>query len=402
MAAPVTELELVAPPPQAGRELESTRARAAKTHEMPLPRNLQSFLLTAILTLQVFVILYFTGEIVLPILFAFLLNLLLQPAMTALIKLHIPKSLAALLIILVFVSTVAGLGFTLSEPAAQWIAKAPQSLARLDQRFSALTASVLSVQKASNEVEKITSGPGAQTGGITIKGPGLGSEIFSGTRTMLAALATMVVLLFFLLRSGDLFLRRLVEVLPTLKDKKQAVEIWREIVRNISHYLVTITVMNAAVGLATGFATWAFGLSNPILWGVLAFVLNYILILGPLSGIAIVFLAGLLSFDTILQALLPAASYLAIHLTEVVVTPTLLARRLELNPVLVIVSLIFWYWMWGIPGALLAVPLLASFKIICDRIQPLMALGHFLGGETHSLSSTGGANSKSHFFSGDE
>jgi predicted PurR-regulated permease PerM len=124
-----------------------------------------------------------------------------------------------------------------------------------------------------------------------------------------------------------------------------------------------------------------FGLSNPVLWGVLAFVLNYILILGPLSGVAILFLAGLLTFDTIWLALMPAATYLTIHATEGAVTPLLLARRFELNPVLVIISLVFWFWMWGIAGALLAVPLLASFKIICDRIRPLMALGHFVGGE---------------------
>jgi predicted PurR-regulated permease PerM len=192
----------------------------------------------------------------------------------------------------------------------------------------------------------------------------------------------MVILLFFLLCSGDLFLRRLVEILPTLSDKKQAVDIWHEITRNISGYLVTISLMNGAVGIATGFATYVFGLSNPILWGVLAFVLNYILILGPLSGVAILFLAGLLTFDTIWQALVPAASYLAIHFVEAAITPVLLARRFELNPVLVIISLVFWYWMWGIPGALLAVPLLASFKIICDRIRPLMALGHFIGGES--------------------
>src|SRR6185312_15459872 len=106
---------------------------------------------------------------------------------------------------------------------------------------------------------------------------------------------------------------------------------WHEITRNISGYLDTISLMNGAVGIATGFATYMCGLSNPILWGVLAFVLNYILILGPLGGVAVVFLAGLLTFDTIWQALVPAASYMAIHLTESAVTPLLLARRFELN-----------------------------------------------------------------------
>ena len=368
--------------PRGGRE--ATADETEKWSEMPLPRDLQSFLMTAILALLVLVILYFSGEVVLPIVFAFLLNLLFQPAMTALIKVHVPKTIAALFIILFFFGAVAGIGFSLSGPAAEWISKAPQGIARLEQRLSAITQPVASVQKASREVEKLAGGPGADVGSVSLKGPSLGSVLFSGARTMVAEFATMVLLLFFLLRSGDLFLRRLVEILPTLSNKKQAVDISNEVTRNISGYLVTITLMNGAVGCATAFATYMFGLSNPILWGVLAFILNYILILGPLSGVAILFLAGLLTFDTTWQALLPAASYLAIHVTEGAVTPLLLARRFELNPVLVIISLVFWYWMWGIPGALLAVPMLASFKIICDRIRPLMALGHFIGGENHA------------------
>ena len=357
---------------------------AEKRSEMPMPRDWQSFAMTAILVLLVLVILSLSGEVVLPILFAFLLNLLLQPAMNALIKVHVPKTVAALSIVLFFIGAATGIVFSLSGPAAEWISKAPQSLARLEERLSAITLPVASFQKASQDVEKFAAGPGVDVTSVSLKGPGLGSMLFSGARTIVAEFATMVLLLFFLLRSGDLFLRRIVEILPTFSDKKQAVDISREITRNISGYLVTITLMNGAVGIATGFATYMFGLSNPVLWGVLAFVLNYILILGPLSGVAVLFLAGLLTFDTLWLALMPAASYLAIHATEGAVTPLLLARRFELNPVLVIISLVFWFWMWGIAGALLAVPLLASFKIVCDRIRPLMALGHFVGGESHS------------------
>ena len=372
-----------APPGRTGGD-SSTTEPADKQSEMPMPRDWQSFALTAILVLLVLVVLYFSGEVILPILFAFLLNLLLQPAMNALIKVHVPKTIAALFIILLFVGAVAGIVFSLSGPATAWIAKAPESIARLEERLSAITLPVAIFQKASQDVEKFAGGQGGDAASVSLKGPGLGSVLFSGARTMVAEFATMTLLLFFLLRSGDLFLRRIVEILPTLSDKKQAVDISREITPNISGYLVTITLMNGAVGIATGVATYLFGLSNPVLWGVLAFVLNYILILGPLSGVAILFLAGLLTFDTLWLAFLPAATYLAIHGTEGAVTPLLLARRFELNPVLVIISLVFWFWMWGIAGALLAVPLLASFKIICDRIRPLMALGHFVGGENHN------------------
>jgi predicted PurR-regulated permease PerM len=140
--------------------------------------------------------------------------------------------------------------------------------------------------------------------------------------------------------------------------------------------------MNAVVGVMTGIAAYFCGLSDTALWGVVAFLLNYIPILGPLCGVAILLLVGLLTFDTIWQALLPAGIYLAIHFVEgKAVTPILLARHFTLNPVLVIVALLFWYWMWGVSGALLTVPMLATFKIVCDRIKPLMALGHFLGAQ---------------------
>jgi predicted PurR-regulated permease PerM len=185
--------------------------------------------------------------------------------------------------------------------------------------------------------------------------------------------------LFFLLISGDTFLRRLVEILPRFSDKRQAVNIFQQIEADISAYLVTITIMNAGVGIAVGAVMWLTGLGDPVLWGALAFLLNFLPILGPVVGVAVFLLAGLLTIDPLWQALLPAGFYLAIHLVEgETVTPMLLAKRFTLNPVLVIVALVFWYWMWGVPGAILAVPMLAITKIICDRIRSLAAFGHFL------------------------
>jgi predicted PurR-regulated permease PerM len=181
--------------------------------------------------------------------------------------------------------------------------------------------------------------------------------------------------------SGDTFLRRLVEILPRFKDKRQAIEISQQIERDISAYLITITIMNAAVGVATAGVMWLCGVGDPVLWGAVAFLFNYIPILGPMFGLLTFTLAGLLSINTLWGALLPAGLYLVIHVVEgETITPMLLARRFTLNPVLVILALIFWYWMWGVSGAILAVPMLAIAKIICDRIQMLAALGHFLEG----------------------
>ena len=352
---------------------------------MPLPQDLQLVLLIGIFGLLALYALYFSSEIVLPIVFAFVLNLLLQPSMRLFAQLHVPKMIAALLIIFMFFGGIGALGFTLSGPASVWIAKAPESLPRLERRLSILRKPIEDMQKAGHEVDKIASGTATDTQSVNVVGPGLSSFLFSSTRALLVGGLTTAVLLFFLLVSGDLFLRRFVEILPTLTNKKQAVDISREIESNISGYLVTISLMNAAVGIATGIAAYFCGLSDPVLWGAVAFLLNFVPILGPLFGVGILFLAGMLTFDTLWQALLPAGIYLVIHFIEgETLTPMLLARRFTLNPVLVIISLVFWYWMWGVAGALLAVPMLATFKIICDRVRPLMALGHFLGVEARN------------------
>jgi predicted PurR-regulated permease PerM len=369
--------------PAMGSEEAANAAGAERREPMPLPRNLQTFLLFGIFTILLFYTLYFTGEFVLPIIFAMILYLVLQPAMRAFMRLHIPKAVSAVLVICILFGALGALGFMLSAPAANWIAKGPSSLAQLESQLFFIKGPIAQLQDATKQVEKIAEGTTPNDGlNVTVSGPGLGSFLISGTRSVLVGMGTTIILLFFLLMSGDLFLRRFVEILPTLANKKQAVEITREIERNISGYLATISMMNLLVGIATGLATYLLGMSDPVLWGTMAFLLNFIPILGPLCGIAILFMAGLLTFGTIWHSLLLAGVYLVIHVLEgETLTPLLLARRFVLNPVLVIVSLVFWYWMWGVPGALLAVPLLATVKIICDRIQPLMAIGHFLGAE---------------------
>ena len=357
-------------------------AQAERRDAMPLPRNLQSLLLFAIFLILVFYTLYFTGEIFLPIIFAIILYLVLQPVMRVFIGWHLPKTISAIFVIFTLFGALGMLGFTLSTPAASWIAKAPDSLSRLESRLFFIKAPMAQLQSATKQVEKIAEGSPTDTPSVTVSGPGLAALLLSGTRSTLVGLGTTMILLFFLLVSGDLFLRRFVEILPTLSNKKQVVEIAREIERNISGYLATVSLMNLLVGVATGLATFLLGMSDPILWGTMAFLLNFVPILGPMCGIAILFLAGLLTFGTIWHSLLPAVCYLVIHIVEgETLTPMLLARRFVLNPVLVIVSLVFWYWMWGVPGALIAVPRLATVKLVCDRVRPLMALGHFLGAE---------------------
>jgi predicted PurR-regulated permease PerM len=305
---------------------------AKPTDEMPLPTDLRSILLLGIFVLLSFYTLYVAREILIPILFAFILNLLLQPPMRALTRLRLPRAIAALLMILVFFGVVGGIGVSISSPAAYWIAKAPESLARLEQRLSVLKKPLEQLRDATKRIEDIAQGNQDKVT-VVVNGSGLSSVLFLNTQSILVGLGVSVVLLFFLLATGDMFLRRFVEIIPKLSNKKQLVEISQEVERNISAYLFTITLMNAAVGLLTGLAVHLFGMTDPILWGVAAFLLNYLLFFGPLLATGMLFLAGLVTFDTIWQALLPAATYLAIHVIEgETITPMLLARRFTLNP----------------------------------------------------------------------
>ena len=362
---------------------QTIEANPKVTEERPtlaLPQDLKTFLLLGIFSLLFLYALYLLGEFIVPIICAFMLSLALRPTMDFLTRLHIPKFVAGLAIVLMGAGCLLGAAYLLAGPTSAWLAKAPASLTTLQTRLAGLIEVTDKIQEAGKEVEKISTDP--KTPEVAVKGPPLTSFLFSGTRAVVTGLITTAVLLFFLLVSGDLFLRRLIEILPTMSDKKQAVSIANEIQRTVSGYLVTIVMMNMGVGLMTGIAAYLCGLADPIMWGAMAFLLNFAPYFGPLVGVGIFALAGLLTFDSLWHAFLPAVLYLAIHMVEGEgITPILLARRFTLNPVLLIVSLIFWYWMWGIAGAILAVPMLATFKLVCDRIEPLMALGHFLGSD---------------------
>jgi predicted PurR-regulated permease PerM len=325
--------------------------------------------------------LYLTRTIVLPIVLAILLKLLLQSGVRRLERIHVPRAIAALVMITILFVTLVSMGTALSGPAHDWAVKLPEGLPRLRERLSFISGSLEAVQRFLQNAESYVNLSTSQGAPPAPMATGLSELLFAGTASFASGLFMTVIVLFFLLISGDLFLRRFVEVLPRFRDKRAAVMISQQIESNIAAYLKTITIMNASVGVATALAAWAMGLDNPALWGVLAFILNYIPVVGPIICLIILVLAGMLEIASLWRSLMPAACFLGIHLIEgQFVTPMLVARRFTLNPVLVVISLIFWYWMWGVPGAVLAVPVLAIIKIICDGIPPWAAIGHLVEG----------------------
>lgn len=347
----------------------------------PLPTNIRTVFLGGIFILVFLTCIHAASEIVIPIVFAFVLKLVLQPVFRTLTRIYIPRSLAAALIIIALVCGVIGLVTMLSHPAASWAEKIPDSYPQLQQRLNFLSKPVEKTQKLLVQAEDITKGVGPKVMPVAVQGTRLSDKILNGTQALASGFFTTMLMLFFLLAAGDTFLRRLVEVLPRFSDKRQAVDISQQIEHDISRYLLTISSMNAGMGIITAVLMQTMGVDDPILWGSLAFLLNYIPIIGPLITAVVFLLVGLLVIDNLWMSFLPAAIYFFFHIMEgSVITPLLLARRFTLNPVLVILSLVFWYWMWGVAGAILAMPMLAITKIICDRIQKLSAFGHFLEG----------------------
>ena len=349
--------------------------------DLAIPADANTVFLGGLFALAVLAGCYVAAEIALPIVLAFVLSLVLRPAMRQLERLYLPRAIAALLIIVLLFGTLAGLGAALSGPAASWAQKLPSGIPKLQERLSFVSRPLTAVEKFADQAQGLTQGDQPKALAVAVQGSGLSDRLLTGTRSLAGGFLETVLVLFFLLVSGDTFLRRLVEVLPRFKNKRQAVEIFQQIECDVAAYLFTITIMILVVGVATG-AVMAFcEVGDPLLWGTVAFLLNYIPILGPMIGVVVFLLVGLLSIQTLWLAFLPAGLYLAIHLAEgETVTPMLLARRFTINPVLVILALVFWYWMWGVPGAILATPMLAITKIICDRIRPLTAFGHFMEG----------------------
>lgn len=345
------------------------------------PFDIKSVALTGLFMLAVFYTMYFMRAMLLPLVLALLLSYLLTPLVRALGRLRIRPPLGAAIVLLSLIGLLVYGISLLSEPAAGWIEKAPYSLHQLQQKLTPLKKPIEKVAQATGEIDKLTSPEQAQpqTQTVVVKKSALDEIFFTQGPEFVASAVVMIILLFFLLASDGVFLTKIIRVTPRLGDKKRAVSIMREIETQISRYLLTITAINIGLGIAVGTTVHFLGLRNPIMWGVMVAILNFIPYLGALTGIICMTLGAVLSYDSLGYAMIFPASYLLIALLEGnFITPWVLGRSLTLNPVLILIALAFWGWMWGISGMILAVPILATFKIFCDHIEPMAPVSEFM------------------------
>jgi predicted PurR-regulated permease PerM len=217
---------------------------------------------------------YVAAEVILPVLLAIVLKLLLEPAMRFLTQFRLPRALCAILLILAIFAVFLGFGVFVSGPAIDWAHRLPSDLPRIQEKLQFLSGPAEAITKMLQKAE--TLGQGDQAKSLTLPNIDFTGILFRGTRHFASGLFETTLVLFFLLVSGGTFLRKLVEIMPTFGDKRQVVDLSQQIESNISAYLLTITIMNAAVGTATGLIMWLTGIGDPIMWGVVAFFLNYV------------------------------------------------------------------------------------------------------------------------------
>ncbi len=325
--------------------------------------------------------LYLARVVLLPIVLALVAGMALKPVMRWLAQCHVPPKLGAAIVVGGWVFAV-GFGFIqLSQPALEWTRGAPQHMAQLRQRVQTIFRPAARLGQVASEVSKLETPEDGRPKAtpVEVQDNHATSSVINWTSGILVRIGETLVLLYLLLASGDLFLQKIVRAMPTLRDKRRAVDLSHEVQHNISHYLFSVSVINICLGIIVGTGLGFMGVPNPAMWGVLAAFLNYIPYFGPVAGIILLGIVGLLNFDTLPRELLPPAWYLLVHLLESnLITPMALGRRFTLNPVVIFMSLMFWTWLWGVAGALLSVPILMSVKAFCERVPALTPVSEFL------------------------
>jgi predicted PurR-regulated permease PerM len=332
-------------------------------------------------SLGVLYTLFLARDLLLPIFLALLLSLLLRPAVKGLRRLRVPEALSAAVLVVLLLFGLVGAAFGLSEPATVWIKRAPVVMHQLEFKLGDLRESVESARRASHQIEQMAAAADDEAQAVVVRGPSLAEQALTQTQVILAQLFVVLVLLFFFLARGRSMLEQLMGTMTNLEDRIHYATIAGTVQKNIAAYLATVTLINSALGLVTTGLMMALGMPNPGLWGVMAGFLNFIPYLGAAVSLMIIALVSALTFDSLLQIALPPMAFLTVTTIEGnFLTPMIVGRRLTLNPIAVFLTILFWGWLWGIPGALMAVPILAVFKILCDAHKPLHSMGALLGG----------------------
>lgn len=321
--------------------------------------------------------------VLVPLVLAGLTALVLAPAVRALLDLRVPRPLAAAIVLGTTVVGVVGLAGILLDPARGWLERAPKAIARMEVVVRDVHAPLERLSDAARSLSEMAEGGADRTGRRLVAvadSPTPVSELLRQAPVIVTSAIATLFLSLMLLLHGDTELRKLVSIMPGLRAKKDLVHLVRHAQSELSRYLGAVTVINLALGAATAAVAWFAGLPDPLLWGGLTALLNFAPYIGPIGAVALLTLAGFAEFSDPAHALVVPVAFLVLHAIEgQVVTPMVVGRRLDLDPVAIFAALLLLGWLWGVAGLLLAVPMLACVRIVAARIAPDGSVARLLG-----------------------
>ncbi|WP_266168789.1 AI-2E family transporter [Dyella subtropica] len=305
--------------------------------------------------------------LLIPLVLAAFIGVALNPIVAAAARRRVPRWLSASVLMVALITGIGtGIGL-LAQPAVGWFHDAPTAVKNFVPKLRAFTQPF---EAANRATQSLVGGQAARTPARPATVAIDAWDVLASTPKVLAAVLTVVLLVFFFLIYGDAMLRRLVEIAPNFGYKRHAVSIVRSIQTEVSRYILTTLLINLVLGLLTAGMLWAYKVPDPLLWGAVAMLANFIPYVGAITTTTVLALVGLMNFNEAGQALLPALTFAGITAVEGnLITPFIQGRRMRLSPVAILLWLLVWGWLWGIPGALLAVPMLTSVKLVAERVR---------------------------------
>jgi len=329
--------------------------------------------LLVLATLAVGYTLWAAQEVLLPVLLAMFFALVGNPIIRLLRRMYVPRFVGALLVLLGGMTITGLLAHKMLPSAMDWAQQAPREMRQLAPKLRELTKPVQDANKAAESFARAAAGTqSGKTPQVVQTAPDDPYRKLLATPRVLASLLAVVLLTFFFMVYGENLQRNAIALLPGRQQKKFTVDILHSIEREVSRYVLTISVINTVVGFVFAGILYLLGLplAEALLWGTMAALLNFAPYVGPLIGMVAMLLVGFISFEEPFQSMLPAVAYLVLHTIEgQIVTPIILGRRMALSPLVLILALMLFGWLWGIIGLLLAVPLLVCVKLVLARVE---------------------------------
>ncbi len=336
------------------------------------PRPRASTALLVLATLAVGYTLWAAQDLLLPILLGMFFALVGNPIIRLLRRLYVPRSVAALLVVVGGIAGTVALGSQLVVPASDWFRDVPKELRELAPKLRQLTKPVQDANQAAENIARAAGGESGKKVQVVRTQVDDPYKALTATPRMLASVLAVVLLTLFFMVYGENLQRNVIALLPGRQQKKFTVDLLQSIEHEISRYVLTISVINALVGLVYAAILYALDVPLPeaLLWGTVVAVLNFAPYVGPLIGMALMLLVGFVTYKDPWLSVLPALIFLGLHTLEgQIVTPIVLGKRMALSPLILILALMLFGWLWGIVGLLLAVPLLVCVKLVLARVE---------------------------------